>query len=366
MLIGIDASKLTAFQKTGIDNAACQIVLGLQKLDHTNSYFLYTSKPLDKEYLVNPNFKERLIPFPKLWSKFRLPLALLRDKPDMFLELTYSVPSATPKKTIAMIPDLAFKYFPEAYSNYELILQEAAISSAQKRAQIIVVNLEADKKDLLKFYNFPKDNVRVVPLSYNSKTYKKISNPKIPLAKNCPYFLSVGRLEKRKNTALLIDAFAIFKKNDTNKTKLILVGKNGYGYEEILQRIEKYKEIEKDIILAGYQSDNNVANLYSGSLAFIFPSLYEGFGIPVLEAMACGAPVITSNISIMHEVCDDAALYVNQSDAKEISKTMNDIASDKALKEMLIKKGKIQIKKYSWDKTAKMFLNIINQLSHKV
>lgn len=363
MLIGIDASKLAIDKKTGIDNAASQIILGLQKIDHKNSYFLYTSTPLDKRYLASPNFKERLIPFPKFWNKFRLPLALMRDKPDIFVELTYSIPPASPQKTIVMLPDFAFKYFPEAYSKYELMLQEAAISAAQKKARAVVVNLLADKNDFLKFYKFPEDRIHVIPLSYDQDTYKKISSPKVPLAKKCPYFLCVGRLEKRKNTATLIDAFALFKKDDKEKTKLILVGKNGYGHEEIEERISRYPEIKKDVIFAGYQSDYSVANLYAGAIAFVFPSLYEGFGIPALEAMASHAPVITSDISIMREVCEDAALYVKPDKAADIAAKMKMVAQDKKLAKELVSKGTKQIKKFSWMKTSEKFFELISSMS---
>lgn len=362
MIIGIDASKTALKHKTGIDNTVYQIILNLEKNDKKNSYSLYSNKPIDKTLKQNKNFQEKLIPLPRLWNKFRLPLALMRDKPEKFLQITNAIPAFAPQKTAVFIHDLAFKFFPKAYSPYELMLQESAIKIALAKAERIIFSSDANKDDFLKFYNFPEDKIRVVPIAFDNDTYKKISEPKQALRINSPYLIFVGRLEKRKNVTNIIEAFIEFKKKFKTNHKLILAGKKGYGYDEIEAKINENQIFKKDIITTGYMPDQKLANLYTLSDGLIFPSLYEGFGIPILEAMACGVPVITSNISTLKEVAGDAALLVNPENVSEISKAIDTIVFDQKVKQDLISKGKIQIKQFSWDKTAKNILKILEEM----
>ncbi|MFA4996278.1 MAG: glycosyltransferase family 1 protein [Patescibacteria group bacterium] len=362
MLIGIDASKTALKHKTGIDNTVYQIILNLEKIDKKNVYSLYSNKPIDKSLKQNKNFQEKLIPFPRLWNKFRLPLALMRDRPEKFLQVTNAIPAFSPQKTAVFIHDLAFKFFPKAYSPYELMLQEAAIKVALNKAARIIFSSEANKKDFLKFHTFPEEKINVVPLAFDSNIYKKISKPKQILKVNSPYLIFVGRLEKRKNIINIIEAFVEFKKKSKTDHKLVLVGKKGYGYDEIEAKINENKNFKKDIITTGYMSDQKLANLYALSDGLIFPSLYEGFGLPILEAMACGIPVITSNIPTSKEVAGDAAILVNPENVSEISEAINSIVFDKKIKQNLISKGKIQIKRFSWNKTAKNILKILEEI----
>lgn len=358
MIIGIDASKTTSKQKTGIDNTAYQIILHLRKIDKNNTYYLYTNKPLEKE-LLNSNFHQKLIPFPRLWNKFRLPLALLKDKPDKYLALTNGVPPISPKDSIILIHDLAFKFFPKAYSKVELTLQESAINTAVNKAKCIIFTSEANKADFLKFYKYPENQIRVARLGFNSELYKKIPSPKNCLDFNSPFFLFVGRLEARKNVSGLLKAFELFKEKNKTDHKLVLVGKKGYGSEEIDEIIRESKTLTDNVIVPGYITDKQLANLYNLAEAFVFPSLYEGFGLPILEAFACGTPVMTSDIPTLREVASDCVVYVNPLDVNSIAKGLLKISSDLQLQKALEKKGFHQLSKFSWEKTAEAFLDIL-------
>jgi len=356
MIIGIDASKAASKKKTGIEHVAYRIILGLSKIDTENKYNLYTNTPLDKILLKNKNFNQKLIPFPRLWSRFRLPLALMRDKPDVFIGLTNSTPY-TPEKTIVLLHDLAFKFFPEAYSKYELMLQENAIKIAEKNAAVIVFTSNQNLKDFIKFYGKPKTKTAVISLGYNDEIFKNIKAE----APKLPYFLSVGRIEKRKNTLNIVKAFELFKEQNDSNIQLILVGKNGYGSDEVEESIASSK-FKSDIIRPGYIEDKDLPKLYKNAFALIYPSIYEGFGFPALEAMAVGTPVLTSNIPTINEVVGDAALLVNPKEVKSITKAMNDLVINQSLRKSLIAKGNQVIKKYSWDKTAKEYYNLITNL----
>lgn len=361
MLIGIDASKTTSKTKTGIDNTAYQIILGLTKIDKVNQYYLYTNKPLDSVLTKNPNFIQKLIPFPKFWNRFRLPLALLKDKPDIFIELTNSIPTLAPKKTIVLIHDLAFKFFPEAYSKYELMLQETAINIAMSKASVIVFTGQASLDDLIKFYGKPKAQISVVPLAYDNKKFNRTSIFQPRGKENYPYFLSVGRIEKRKNTANIVRAFELFKTQNSTDHKLILVGKNGFGHEETEEIISNSK-FKNDIMKKGYLKENDMPFFYKNADALIYPSLYEGFGLPALEAMASGTPVITSDIPTIKETAKDGALYVNPENSDSIAKAMEKITRDHSFRNDLVKKGYEIVKEYSWEKTAEEFYKIIESI----
>jgi glycosyltransferase involved in cell wall biosynthesis len=335
--------------------------LALTKIDKINKYYLYTNKPLDPILLANSNFTEKLIPFPRFWNRFRLPLALLQDKPDIFIELTSSIPPLSPKNTITLVHDLAFKYFPEAYSKYELLLQENAINIARTKAAIIVFTSESNRKDFIKFYGKPKTNTAVIPLAFNND---KVDASQESTKKDYPYFLSVGRIEKRKNTDNIVKAFELFKDNNPTNHKLILVGKNGFDYSKTETAILNSKH-KNDIIKKGYVEEKELPLLYKNAEALLYPSLYEGFGLPAMEAMSHGTPVITSNVPTIREVVKDAALLVDPQNVDDIVKAMKNIVFEKELRKSLVLKGFQISKEYSWDKTAGEFYKLIMELCKK-
>jgi glycosyltransferase involved in cell wall biosynthesis len=360
MIIGIDASKAANENKTGVDNVVYQLILNLKKIDKKNNYFLYTNKKLSPE-LLSDKFIEKLIPFPKFWNKFRLPLALIKDKPDKFLELSYALPPHAPEKSVLLVHDLAFKFFPEAYSKYELMLLESAIEAGVKRAKKIILTGEQNKKDFLKFYKISNEKLSVVKLGYNIESNILVSDARNKLSISQPYFLFVGRIEKRKNVLNIVKAFETYKASSKKETKLVLAGSDGFGAAEIKKYIN-LSEYSKDIILPGYIKKEELSPLYSKSLAVVYPSLYEGFGFPILEAFAFGVPVLTSDIPVLHETGGDGALYANPKNPEDIAKKLLEISTDEKLRKELILNGKKQLKLFSWENTAKQVHEILEGL----
>ncbi len=173
------------------------------------------------------------------------------------------------------------------------------------------------------------------------------------------YILFVGTLQPRKNITRLIEAFS--KISNTSNLSLVVVGKKGWQYDEILEAPKKF-EVEEKVKFLDFIADEDLPNLYKNALCFVLPSLYEGFGLPVLEAMKYGCPVITSNISSLPEAGGDAALYVDPLDVNDIAKNLELIIQNSELRKKLIKKGYEQIKKFSWEKTARETLSVLTKI----
>lgn len=364
MIIGIDATRAAAGSRTGVENFTFQLILNLLALDKSNSYRLYTDQPLNKDLISPANCRQVLMPFPIFWHQTRLPLELILRKPDVLLTPGYMLPPASPPNSIVVIHDLASKIFPKAYPAIERWLQEIALKRAVGRAERIIFVSQATRDDFYRFYDFPKDRTNVVPLAPNDNLAVG-SGGAYPSSPAKPYMLFVGRLETRKNVVKIIEAYSEFRQSTTFEHKLFLVGRAGFGYNNILDQIFRAKSWQKDIILPGYLSDANLSHLYAGASFFVFPSLYEGFGLPILDAFKFGLPVITSGVSSMPEVAGQAALYVDPNNSHEIALAMKKLAQSDSTRQKLSELGRQQLKSFSWHKTAEQYLEIISSLVEK-
>jgi len=351
MIIGINASKASFVKKTGIEKTVFELIKNLKTIDTKNTYWLYTNNKLPKE-LLSPNFIEKCIPFPFLWHKKRLPLSLLFNKPDVFIEISAELPYFSPKNSIVFVHDLASKHFPEAYTLKQRLLLNNAFSRSQK-ADKLVFTSKSTKEDYHKFYNIENQSF-VVPLAFTPQ--KVLENKKY----DHEYFLFVGRIEARKNLRRLIKSYISFRDSFPDGPKLILAGSPGYGYKDIMDEINSSpQKVKEDILLTGYISDQDLPSLYQNATAFVFPSLYEGFGIPILESMYYRTPVITSKTSSMPEVTGEAAILVNPESESDIKTALEKVYSDKKLRNDLISKGVENVKKYSWQASAEKLYNLI-------
>lgn len=353
MRIAIDASSASEKKRTGVENVAYQIILNLKKIDNKNDYLLYTNRKLPKE-LVGNNFSEVYIPFPRLWHKFRLPMALYKHKPDALIVLGNEVPSFAPKNTIVYIHDLAYKYFPKAYSKSDILLQERAIKKDISHGAKIVFVSQATQKDFNKFHHYDKNKMKVI---YNG--FDKTISGKKQLHDGD--FLFVGRIEERKNILNLVKAYELFRKESDIPKKLLLIGRKGIRHDRIIKQIKQMSNYGKDIILKGYVSDTLLSQYYGKSCALVYPSSYEGFGMPILEAFANNLPVITSNISSMPEISKDAAILIDPMNPAEIAGAMNKVLTDNELRNKLIKYGRDRLKDFDWQKSSKELLEFIKE-----
>lgn len=359
MIIGIDATPLTKHHKTGVEKAASSIVKNMLVLDKKDQFYLYTPHKLSKIYTQNKNVREIFIPLKRFWHKIRLPLSLALKKPHVFIELSNTLPAFSPSNNLVLVYDFGFKYFPETYSKKDLALQESAIKNTATKAKNIAFSSRNSRDDFKKFYPEFKGKSYIVPISYDQDIFFPIEKPKNVLDIKSPYFLYVGRIEHKKNIQNLIKAYKIFRQNQNKDVKLVLCGSHGHGFSDIDLEIHKLAKFKNDVILPGYVHEKDLPHLYNKALAFVFPSNYEGFGIPILEAFSCGTPVICSNSSSLPEVADEAVLYVEPDNPFSIAEAMKKIMDDNKLRQALIKKGLKQVKKFSYKNTALKILKII-------
>ena len=359
MIIGIDASKSAVENKTGIENFVYQLILALSKLNQKNTFYLYTDTHLPEELKTNNNFIEKFVPPHRFWNKFHLSRALLRDKPECYLQPTYSFPPFAPKKSAAVVHDLAWLKFPCAYTLKQRLTQRWTLFSICRKATELICVSESTRKDLIAHKPFTRNKSTVVYLAGGN--YEPVSHPKDVLNLKSDYFLAGGRLDQRKNIANVVEAYYLARDKGV-KEKLVLIGDPGFGYEKILTKIDSRYEYKKDIIMPGFMGPDKLKDLIPGASAFIFPSRYEGFGLPVLEAMQAGTPVITANISSLPEVAGDAAILVNPENPSEIAESMLNIVLDQVLRADLINKGRIQASKFTWARTAQHILQVLEDL----
>ncbi len=360
MNISIDASRAFIKERTGIEEYSYQLIKNLTTMDLKNhQIFLYARKNSVIDFDLPSNFKLKIISLNKLWTQIGLASEMMKNKPDVLFVPSYAVSQIHPSKTIVTIHGLEYKYFPECYSIKERLFLEFNTLLSIKWSSKIIVPSESTRKDLVKFYGVDGDKIKVV--------YHGVSGIKYPVlsikqdSKKSFNILFVGRLEKRKNVTNLIKAFELFKKCymlQVARYTLTLVGKAGFGFEEIKKAIQGslYK---KDIILKDYVSESEKDELYRNADLFILPSFYEGFGLPVLEAMNYGVPVICSNTSSLPEVAGDAALLVDPNNTQEIAEAMNKVFGDGDLKNKMIEKGFKNVEKFSWEECARETVDVL-------
>jgi len=362
MVVGIDASRYGHKEATGVEWYSYHLLNELIPLlgrEHNTEVRLYA--PADFKVAVEMpfNVKKRIIPFPKLWTVFRLSAEMIFKRVDVLFVPSHTLPMFCPKKSVITIHDVAFKYLKSSYSWFQMWLLNSSTKKAVKKAWKLIVPSEATKQDLIKFYNCKEEKIVVIPhgapevVPFERWTDAEVKEYKdMFFMKDRDLFvLYVGRLETKKNLIRLIEAFGRFSV-EFSGWKLILAGKRGLGFEDIWAKVLELK-LEKNVFAPGYITEREKSFLLENCRIFAFPSLYEGFGLPVLEAFAHRKPVLTSKTSSLPEVAGNAAFLVNPEKVEEISVGLKRLASDGVLVTQLIGREEAQMKKFSWEKAAK-------------
>ncbi len=363
MLIGIDGSHANKVQRTGVEEYCWQVIQELKNIIPSDTkVVLYSNKKLLPELAMLPkNWEVKILNWPlkKMWSQFRLAFELWRNPPDVYFSPGQLLPLFLPKNSVVMVHDSAFEAYPSAYRFFGRQYLKWMNRLIVKKAKLILTSTEFNKREMLKFYgHFLADKIKVIPLAYNSTKY----NLEKPAGENLygQYILSIGRLEEKKNTKRIVEAFSLVKKQFPD-LKLVLVGKHGFGFEEIQQAID-HSVYKNDIVLLGFVQPEDLLNILKNAQVFVFPSLYEGFGIPVLEAMAVGVPVVVSRGSALEEVGKEAVECVDPKSVKDISEKIIILLKDKNLRQQKINLGLEQVKKYSWNNTATQTWEVLKNI----
>lgn len=369
MTIGLDISVLNDTQKTGIAVYTYNLIDALLKINKKDKFVLFGIATFATfDYLKNlpfknyPNVEMKIYRMPArafrmgflLWQKLNWPpIENFVGPIDIFHCFNWYFPPQRSSKVVATVFDMTPLVYPQFHQEKTVQLDKIRLNRIKEKADLVIAISENSKKDFLKFS--PKSKVEVVypGVSENFRIPKdKVEIKKVLGKYNLKpgYFLSVGTLEPRKNIENLFNAFLQSNLNE----KLVLVGGDGWKNNQILNQIRKYPD---KIIMLGYVSDEDLLILYHQSPCLIYPSFYEGFGIPILEAQACGCPVITSNTSSMPEVAGKGAIFVDPYSVEDIIRGIGEIGG---MREKLIKNGFKNASRFSWERSAKK-LNLLYQ-----
>lgn len=369
MTIGIDASRANRKIKTGTEWYSYYLIQELKKITKQSEvrFFLYTDKFLRDELAKMPkNWQEKVLVWPPkfLWTQARFSLEMLFKPVDVLFVPAHAIPLIHPQNTITVIHDLGFERFPETYSPWQRFYYRFVHRLAVSQAKKIIVPSEFTKKELVFLYNAKPEKIEVIPMACDNKLFRLIEDQnrveqvlkKYKIKK--PYLLYVGRIELKKGIKCLLKAYQlIITSEKLQDLSLVLVGQPGYDYKNIKPKI---KDPKSKIHFLGYMaSREELVCFYSGAEAFVFPSLYEGFGLPLLEALACGRPVIASNIEPLKEVGGEAVNFFRLGDSEDLARRIKEILEDHDLQQKMISTGLQHIKNFSWRNCAEKTLKVL-------
>jgi glycosyltransferase involved in cell wall biosynthesis len=368
MNIGINISVLKkGEQLSGIGNYSYQVLKELMKSDSENEYFLFCNDDLCVGFEERKNFNIIIIRNKSrmLWSRYLLGFYIKKYHLDVLWSPTHNLPFYGPVNVryYITVHDIANQIFDDiaGYSKFSKAYYGIVLKKSCKKASIVIADSEATKGDLIEYLGIDEEKIKVIYLGGPNEN-DKIHNGSNIIEKykiTEPYFLYLGRLQPRKNISVIVDSFIKLKEEYNTTAKLVLAGGVGWGMEQTVETI-KNSVFNKDIIMTGYISDEDKYALYKGALTFVFPSVYEGFGLPVLESFSYGVPVITANNSSLPEVGGDAAFYIedcyNVTDLEKQMYKMLSLSSDE--RERIKAKEYSQLMKFSWKKCAKEILHV--------
>jgi len=352
MLIGVDASRAARARRTGIESYAFHLIAALLRRSGPFRYRLYVDRRLPRDFPTSPHAEERLLTFPRLWTHLRLSAEIVRHPPDLLFVPSHVIPLVCPVPAIATVHDIGYLWYREAYSPLSWILLHLGTRQNIRAARYIIADSHATARDLVVHFGVAPERIRVAHLG--GPSVREITpDPAVRVRYSLPerYFLFVGTLQPRKNIGRLLEAFAQATGPADRQVGLVLAGQPGVGASALRARAAALGIAER-VRWLGYVAAEHLPSLYAGATAFVFPSLYEGFGMPVLEAMAWGTPVIAANTSSLPEVVGPAGLLIDPCDVDGLARAMRRLLDDRALRDRLIAAGRERAQQFSWDRCA--------------
>jgi glycosyltransferase involved in cell wall biosynthesis len=363
MLIGVDASRAARAQRTGTEAYSLHLIQALVESGCSHRFRLYTPTPISNLQSQISNFEVRVIPFPRLWTHLRLAWELKRRPPDVLFVPAHVLPLVCPVPALVTVHDLGYLHYPEAHRRFDRWYLGWTTRRHVQLAARIIADSQATRADLVRYYHADPARIAVV-YPGRDESLTRVDDPEIVAAVKArhgirgDYLLYVGTLQPRKNLVRVVEAFAQLQNPNL---QLVLAGKKGWLYADLLARVEALG-LSGRVVFTGYVADDDKATLLSGATALVYPSLYEGFGLPVLEAMACRTPVLTSDVSSLPEVAGDAALLVNPLDTEAIAAGMAGLVADVGLRHSLVERGSLQIRQFSWARAASQVLEALESI----
>ena len=381
MKIAFESQLLMEEEKTGIGWVADGILRQLRQLRPEDemqlNYFKLRNRragrPASIEAYTRLGFQDACAFFSfslyrMIWNVLPIPYSWFfgRDT-DVTLFFNYYIPPGVKGKRVTIFHDMAYKVFPETVRARTKMMLDANMETACRRADAILTVSEFSKSEILKYLPVPPEKITVMPLGIRTERfhagYTDAQKAAVRKQYHLPeeYFLYLGTLEPRKNIVRLVEAYGLAKQSHPDLPPLVLAGRKGWMYDEIFAKIGELR-LEKSIWSTGYVDSEAVPAIIAGADAFLFPSIYEGFGMPPLEAMACGTPVLTSNVSSLPEVVGDCAVLADPFSVESIGEGILRLAESPSLREALAKKGRERAAQFTWERSAGIVADVMKRL----
>lgn len=371
MTIGIDASRATKVQRTGTEWYSYYLIKNLANLDKETKFDLYTqNEPGSDLANLPPNFAFRTLRWPprRLWTQVRLSLYLKSHPPDVLFVPAHTIPKFHPTKTVYTCHDIGFERLPHLYPYAERIYQKFSLKHAIKGASKIIAVSEFTKRELKDRYQIAEHRISVIYHGYNSEIFKPAPLTRAnELARNLGlipkrYLVYIGRLEAKKNTLGLIKAFhRLVKEKACRDLQLALVGSPGFQFGQIKNYLSSY-QLNQSVKILGWLPLDILPDLLTSSAALVFPTFYEGFGLPILEAMACQTLVFASNLPSIKEIGQDLILYFDQNDPENIAQTIyHSLKQRDQIIKGLSPAWARNLQRFSWESCAKDTLALLKE-----
>lgn len=371
MNIGVDIRTLS-FRRGGISQYTYNLLKNMLRIDSANTYYLFNYNKSPYEWAnLSQNVKEIILRLPQryglrnIWENVLVPMAVRKCGIDVWFSPDFFVPRFLKIPRVVAVHDLIFMNFYNPRSNYSRKLQ-ASVARAIKHAVKIVVTSHYTLEDLNKAFALEKGKVAVIPLAADER-FHPIEKPLVSTVLkryeiDFSYLLFVGEISHRKNLSRLLMALRLLKQDGKiSGRKLVIVGKKTTDTNQIMKEVLKL-EVSEDVFFAGYVSDEDLPFIYNGADLFVFPSLYEGFGIPPLEAMQCQIPVVASRATSIPEVIGEGALLFDPHEPADIADKIDSVINARVDVNKLRERAKRQSEKFSWSLTAKQTIEIFNAL----
>jgi glycosyltransferase involved in cell wall biosynthesis len=368
MLIGVDASRVGIQARTGTEHYSWELLHALGTVDRRNNYLLYCNQVPRALPPLPPAFVLRPMPLPRAWSHGRLALELLLHPPDVLFVPAHALPIVAPPRSVVTIHDLGFLHHPEAHTRIQRMYYRLFTRLSARRATHLIAISEATKRDLLRFYGTPAEKITVIYHGVHARFQPIVDRGLLEATRQrygipASYLLFISTVQPRKNVSRLIEAFAQARTSvgASHMPHLVLAGKRGWMTEAIERRAAELG-IAEAVHFVGYVPDADLPALLSGALAYITVSLNEGFGMTVLEAQACGTPVIASHSSSLPEVVGTAGLLVDPYDVTSIRDAIVRLIQDTDLRATLRERGLHHVAGWTWERTAQATLSVLEMV----
>ncbi len=371
MIVAVNTRFLLIDQLEGMGHFIAEIFRRIVK-DHPEHQFIFIfDRPREGTFITGPNIKAVVTGPParhpllwKLWYDIKIPAVLKKYKADVFVSCDGFCSLSTKVPQCMVIHDLAYLHVPQGIKRSHLFFYKKFTPKFLEKVKTVVTVSNFSKQDILAHSKIGKEKIEVVPngvrdifcpLSVDRKTAVKAK-----YTEGREYFVYTGAIHPRKNLMNLLKAFSLFKKRQQTGMKLVLAGRLAWKYDSFVESLKSYK-YRDDVVMTGYLDDQELAAVTAAAYAMVYPSLFEGFGVPVIEAIKCEVPVITSAGSAMQEITNGAALYADPESFQDIAEQMKRLYKDEDLRTELITKGKEVVKKYDWQQSADLLWQCIER-----